>query len=47
MGMLVGVVRRRCLARAWPIPRDEGVTRAQAMEGGRMRRLEGLGGGVG
>lgn len=33
IGMLGGVVWRRCRVRAWPIPLDEGVIRIQAMTG--------------
>ena len=33
MGTVGGVVRRRCRVKAWPIPREDGVTRTHAMEG--------------
>lgn len=40
MGRVGGVVRRRCRVRAWPMPREEGVTSAHAIvvKKGRMRR---------
>ncbi len=31
MGRLAGVVKRRCRVSAWPIPREDGVTRAHAI----------------
>ena len=31
IGTEAGVVLRRCRVRAWPMPREEGVTRIQAM----------------
>lgn len=44
MGRVAGVVKRRCRVSAWPIPREDGVTRAHAIAGvderGRGREIE-------